>query len=390
MPKAKLSDKMIAALAVDKPTRFWDIEMPNLVLVALPTGTATFYVYYSLGGRKHWLKIDNAKSVRTESARLIALKTLHDIRLTGKNPVVEIAAQRTAGTVSELITAFLRDRERKGNKSVGQTERLLRGKIEPRLGNMLVSAVTRSDIRKIAQSMDSTPIMANQVLAAASTMFNYAMSCDEFRVTSNPCKGITRNQTKDRERTATAEEIAKVWPHMPDVCKLIMLTGLRPGEAMKIRSDWIEGGFINLPAAVMKGGVPHDVPIFPAIEPLIEVVKDRALRKSTVADAMRAACKAAEIADLRPHDCRRTWTSFAAAAGVPYEIRERCLSHLVGTKMSRIYNRHDFALERRQALEKTAERILYAAAGQTATVSIHTRPTAEVISKAGAGREPRP
>jgi hypothetical protein len=48
MPKARLSDKMIAGLAVEKPTRFWDTEMPNLVLVALPTGTATFYVYYSL------------------------------------------------------------------------------------------------------------------------------------------------------------------------------------------------------------------------------------------------------------------------------------------------------------------------------------------------------
>jgi len=390
MPKAKLSDKMIAALAVDKPTRFWDTEMPNLVLVALPTGTATFYCYYSLNGQKNWLRIDNAKSVRTESARLIALKTLHDIRLTGKNPVAEIAAQRTAGTVSELITAFLRDRERKGNRSVHQTERLLRGKIEPRLGNMPASSVTRGDIRKIAHAMDGTPVMCNQVLAAASTMFNFGMTQDEFRITSNPCKGITRNKTKDRERTATAEEIAKVWPHMPDVCKLIALSALRPGEAMKIRSEWIEGGFINLPAAVMKGGVQHDVPIFPAIEPLIEVVKDRALRKSTVADAMRAACKAAGIADLRPHDCRRTWASFAAAAGVPYEIRERCLSHLVGTKMSRVYNRHDFALERRQALEKTAERILYAATGQTATVSLHTRPTAEVISKAGTGREPRP
>jgi integrase len=381
MPKAKLSDKMIAGLAVDKPTRYWDTEMPNLVAVALPSGTTTFYVYYSLAGRKHWLKIDNAKSIRTETARLIALKTLADIRLTGKNPVAELAAQRSAGTVSELIATFLRDRERRGNRSVGQTERLLRGKIEPRLGNMLVSAVTRSDIRKIAQSMDSTPIMSNQVLAATSTMFNFAMSCDEFRVTSNPCKGITRNKTKDRERAATAEEIAKVWPHMPDVCKLMMLTALRPGEAMKIRSEWIEGGFINLPAKVMKGKVPHDVPIYAAIEPLIEVVKDRALRKSTVADAMRAACKAAGIPDLRPHDCRRTWASFAAAAGVPYEIRERCLAHLVGTKMSRVYNRHDFALERRQALEKTAERIIYAATGQMAAVLIRERSIAKVNSK---------
>src|SRR5207248_8875721 len=120
-------------------------------------------------------------------ARLCCLKTLAAVRLDGKNPVAEIAAQRTAGTVSELITAFLRDRERKGNKSVHQTERLLRGKVEPRLGNMLASSVTRGDMRKIAHSMDDTPIMCNQVIAAASSMFSWAASVDEYRVTSNPC-----------------------------------------------------------------------------------------------------------------------------------------------------------------------------------------------------------
>jgi integrase len=369
--RVKLSDKFIAQIAVDRPQRYWDTEMPNLVLVALPSGTATFYVYYSLAGRKHWLKIDKAKSVRTETARLIALRTLADVRLNGKNPSAEIAAQRAAGTVSELITAFLRDRERRGNKSVHQTERLLRGKIEPRLGNMLASSVTRGDMRKIAHSMDGTPVMCNQVLAAASSMFNWAMSVDEFRVTSNPCAGLTRHATKDRSRAATAEEVAKLWPHTPDVCKFIMLTGLRPGEAMSIRSEWIEGGFINLPADVMKGKIPHDVPIFPAIETLLAAVKDRTFRKNTVATAMRAACKTAGIPDLRPHDCRRTWASFAAAAGVPYEIRERCLAHLVGSRVARTYNRHDFALERRQALEKTAKKILEAGSGQTATISAY-------------------
>jgi hypothetical protein len=44
-------------------------------------------------------------------------------------------------------------------------------------------------------------------------------------------------------------------------------------------------------------------------------------------------------------------------------------------------NRHDFALERRQALEKTAKRILQAAGGQKAPVVLHTRSTAGVTQK---------
>ena len=62
-----------------------------MVLVALPSGTMTFYCYYSLHGQKNWLRIDNAKSVRTDVARLCCLKTLAAVRLDGKNPVAEIA-----------------------------------------------------------------------------------------------------------------------------------------------------------------------------------------------------------------------------------------------------------------------------------------------------------
>jgi integrase len=371
--RVKLSDKFIAQIAVDRPHRYWDTEMPNLVLVALPSGTTTFYVYYSLAGRKHWLKIDNAKSVRTETARLIALKTLADVRLNGKNPSAEVAAQRTAGTVSELITAFLRDRERRGNKSVDQTRRLLRNKIEPRLGKMLASSVTRGDIRKLAHSMDTTPIMANAVLNHCSAMFAFGMTQEEFRITANPCKGVTRNKTNDRKRIATAEEIRKIWTVMPAPCKLSMLTGLRPGNAMGIRSEMISDGFINFSADQMKAKEPFSIPLFAEIAPLVDAVKDRTWRKNTVGDLMRQACKAAGIPDLRPHDCRRTFRSFASAVGVPFDIAERMMAHKVGSAVSRVYDRYDHHIEMRAAWEKTAKRILEMAGGQTATVAIFDR-----------------
>jgi integrase len=373
MPRARLSDKMIAGLAVEKPARYWDTEMPNLVLVALPSGSKTFYCYYSLHGQKNWLRIDNAKSVRTEAARLCCLKTLAAVRLDGKNPVAEIAAQRTAGTVSELITAFLRDRERKGNKSVDQTRRLLRNKVEPRLGKMLASAVTRGDVRKIADSMDATPIMANAVLNHCSAMFAFGMTQDEFKITTNPCEGISRNKTNARERTATAEEISKVWALMPAPCKLSMLTGLRPGNAMAITSEMISDGFVNFPGEQMKAGEPFSVPLFEEIAPLVEAVKDRTWRKNTVGELMRQACKEAGIPDLRPHDCRRTFRSFASSVGTPFDIAERMIAHKVGSAASRAYDRYDHHIEMRAAWEKTAKRILEVARGQTATVTVFDR-----------------
>jgi integrase len=383
MPRVKLGDKMIAGLAVEKPTRYWDTEMPNLVLVALPSGTMTFYCYYSLHGQKNWLRIDNAKSVRTEAARLCCLKTLAAVRLDGKNPVAEIAAQRTIGTVSELITTFLRDRERLGNKSVDQTRRLLRNKIEPRLGKMLASAVTRGDIRKLAHSMDTTPIMANAVLNHCSAMFAFGMTQDEFKITTNPCKGVTRNKTNDRKRIAAAEEISKIWTLMPAPCKLSMLTGLRPGNAMAIRSEMISDGFINFSADQMKAKEPFSIPLFAEIAPLVDAVKDRTWRKNTVGDLMRQGCKAAGIPDLRPHDCRRTFRSFASAVGVPFDIAERMIAHKVGSAVSRVYDRYDHHTEMRAAWEKTAKRILEIAGGQTATVAVFDRHAAGRVQANG-------
>jgi integrase len=383
MPRVKLGDKMIAGLAVEKPTRYWDTEMPNLVLVALPSGTMTFYCYYSLHGQKNWLRIDNAKSVRTEAARLCCLKTLAAVRLDGKNPVAEIAAQRTSGMVSELITAFLRDRERKGNKSVDQTKRLLRNKVEPRLGKMLASSVTRGDVRKLAHSMDATPIMANAVLNHCSAMFAFGMTQDEFKITTNPCEGVSRNKTNARERIATAAEISKVWKFMPAPCKLSMLTGLRPGNAMAIRSEMISDGFINFSGDQMKTKEPFSVPLFEEIASLVEAVKDRTWRKNTVGDLMRQACKEAEIPDLRPHDCRRTFRSFASAAGVPFDIAERMIAHKVGSAVSRVYDRYDHHIEMRAAWEKTAKRILEIARGQTATIAVFNRHVAGEVQTNG-------
>jgi integrase len=377
--KVALSDTLIAKIAVDRPTRYWDLRVPNLVAVALPSGSVTFYCYYSPGRKqKRWLRLANARSVTVEAARNAVRKIMSEVMNGNRDPVAEIAAQRSAGTVTDLIADFIAHKQRKGNKSWHQTERLLRGKFEPRFGKMRAANVTRSDVRKLAESMDGTPIMANQVLAAISSMFNFAATVDEYGVKNNPTKGVTRNVTKSRERTATAEEIGKVWPHMPDVCRLILLTGLRPGEARAIRSEWIEGGFVNFPASVMKGGEPHSVAIFDAIAPLVEAVKDRAWSKSAVGDQMRAGCKVAGIPDLRPQDCRRTWRSFAAAAGVPHEIAERMIAHKVGTRVSRTYNRYDHALEMRAAWEKTARKILQIVCGQRAEVSLFGSHSARV------------
>jgi integrase len=50
-----------------------------------------------------------------------------------------------------------------------------------------------------------------------------------------------------------------------------------------------------------------------------------------------------------PHDLRRSGSTIMQSLGVVDGIRERCLNHVVGRKIGRVYGRYEFAAEKRKA-----------------------------------------
>ena len=55
-----------------------------------------------------------------------------------------------------------------------------------------------------------------------------------------------------------------------------------------------------------------------------------------------------------PHDMRRTVGTRLAELRIPKEIRDRCLNHAAGDVGSIHYNLHDYADEKREALNRWA------------------------------------
>jgi integrase len=55
-----------------------------------------------------------------------------------------------------------------------------------------------------------------------------------------------------------------------------------------------------------------------------------------------------------PHDLRRTVGTRLAELRIPKEIRDRCLNHAAGDVGSIHYNLHDYADEKREALNRWA------------------------------------
>ncbi len=61
--------------------------------------------------------------------------------------------------------------------------------------------------------------------------------------------------------------------------------------------------------------------------------------------------QAAGLNDWRLHDLRRTAATRMAELKIAYEVRERILNHALGG-IEGVYNRHDYKLEMREALER--------------------------------------
>ena len=116
----------------------------------------------------------------------------------------------------------------------------------PRWGKLKANAITRADVRAMMIRIEA-PIVANQVLASASAIFTWG--CKQEIISVNPCQGVDRNPTNDRERVLSDAEIKLLWPRLDQGLKLILLTGQRPGEVAAMVKDHVAGEWWQMMAA---------------------------------------------------------------------------------------------------------------------------------------------
>lgn len=154
-----------------------------------------------------------------------------------------------------------------------------------------------------------------------------------------------------------------------------LATMLRPGEAASIRKEWIDGGTLTIPATAMKKGREHRVPLTPFVLALIE--EERRLsphpraafvfsgRKAGTHVSAQALAKYLHGTELKgklvAHGLRSIARSWAADQSVPFEVAEACLSHVVGSQVSRAYQRSDFLEARRSIMQAWSAHIEHCA-----------------------------
>jgi len=210
---------------------------------------------------------------------------------------------------------------------------------------------------------------------------------------------ISRSVTK-RERVLSDQELAEIWRAAGDVAapygsivRLLILTGQRRGEVAGMAWNEIADDLTawTMPGQRTKNGTVHAVPLSTTASAIIKATlpaatKDakrvvaelrsagalvlpgekgtyagwskakRGLDKAIGDAPAKAAGKSGKAAPIEPwsiHDLRRTVATGLQRLGVRLEVTEAVLNHISGSRggIAGVYQRHDWAAEKRAALD---------------------------------------
>jgi integrase len=152
-----------------------------------------------------------------------------------------------------------------------------------------------------------------------------------------------------------------------DALEFLILTAARTGEVIGARWEEVdlEEKIWTVPAARMKAGREHRVPLSAAAVAVLEQMKEicegdfvfpGGKKGNPLSNmAMLAVLKRMARGDLTAHRFRSSFRDWAAErTNLPHEVAEMALAHTVGDKVEAAYRRGDLFQKRRQLMDAWA------------------------------------
>jgi integrase len=377
----------------------FDEHLPGYGLRVSESGSKSYFLMtrlngkqllYTIGSVEIWPKVDAARERAREVLQLVAK---------GIDPRAKPEAPKAPETVRDVAAEFITRYSKPKNRSWKSTEALLAKHVLPVWGDRDVRSITRADVRRLLDALTDggMGIGVNRVLATIRKLFGWAAERD--LIDTSPALGIKAPMGEmERDRALSDDELLQVWRAAAAVggfpgalIKTLILTGQRRSEVAGMRWDDLdlERGVWTLPREATKGDRSHEVPLSPqAIAalptgrvgefvfagrrshhdvPISGFSKIKAALDKRITEADRVNGNK-PIAPWRLHDLRRTAGTGMARLGVPVGTISRVLNHAEGG-VTKIYVRHGFLDEKRQALEawgRHVERLYYSEMGDNA------------------------
>ena len=389
-----LTTKAVEAAKPDPEKRreVADAALPGLYLVIQPSGAKSWAVRYRFGGKPAKLTLGRWPLMGLAEARAAGAEALDKVDR-GHNPAVEKKATKAAKLEAQLterdriktLVAQFDQRHLSTLKSGRTVRRELDRHVVAVWGERDVHDITKRDVIDLLDGIADTgrAVTANRVRAYLGKFFNWCVERDILA--ASPALGV-KAVTKEtsRERVLSDDEIRWLWRACDGegypwgaLGKVLLLTGQRLGEVAGMVEAEVEGDLWRLSSARTKNGRAHDVPLSGAVRGVLEALERPAGRAGLMftttgrtpvsgfhkarghlhAAMERIAAEArgepVEIPHWTFHDLRRTAATGMARLGIPVRVTEAVLNHVSGTAAGivAVYQRHDYADEKRQALE---------------------------------------
>jgi integrase len=303
------------------------------------------------------------------------------------------AAASRALDFNSLADEYLARYARAHKRSWKQDELLLAAHVRPAWGTRMAGKITRADAAALLDDLAArAPTSANRTHSILSKAFNWAV--ETGLVEANPVAQLKkRGKETPKDRTLSPAEIRCLWgalddsgvhPSVAGALRVLLLTGQRPGEIAGAEVSELKDGDngararLEIPAARMKAGRQHVVPLAPMALSIVKACAGRAeglshifhsnfaargaVARHSLSQAVRRIVqgldeKADEAAVTlkanppTPHDFRRTVATGLAALGVLREDRMALLAHSSGDVHAIHYDQYERLKEKRAALE---------------------------------------
>lgn len=302
---------------------------------------------------------------------------------------------RLASTVEAVSRRFIEQDAKPNIESWKKIERALEMHVLPQWGGRPIADIRRRDVHElldgfIAKRQEGT---ARDVRKHLSRLFNWAV--DREIISENPLAGLKRKDLQyraDAGRALSDQELRAVWSAASKLSypfgpffKLMILTGQRRNEWADAKHSevCVRRKVLEIPKARYKGRRDHVVPIAPEAWAIYEAmpkwngadpflfstqageapISGFSQAKTYLDDLATEELRAmtgdptAALVNYRIHDFRVTCESRLADLGFNQDVRDAVLGHAkVG--LQRTYNKHDYAEEKRAALEAYAKHVL--------------------------------
>ena len=392
MPTRSLTTAVAARIKPPKDGQadHFDKGFPGLALRVSYGGSKTWVYFYRQYGKLKRLTLGRWPSMDLAGAR-DAWRTARKLVDAGENPAR--ARPVVADSFGAVAAEWLK-RDQEQNRSAANVRSIVERYPLPAWGDRPISTIGRRDVIDLIDSVADRGYltMAHRLHSHLHRLFRWAVGRDILA--ANPMADLPRQgEVVKRDRVLTDAELALVWKASDDwlfgpLFCLLILTGARREEIGALRWVEIRGDRIELEGVRTKNGEPHTIPLAPHATALLEAVPRVAntefvftttgntsvsgwsKAKAILDAAVRDLNGGKDLPPWRLHDLRRTIATGLQRLGVSLQVIEAILGHISGTRAGvvGIYQRHQFDVEKRQALDAWARHVDALVSGKAAKI----------------------